>query len=141
MTERLSRLAFERMPHRPPMLLLDAVLESDASGVWVRARPHAAADYPLRVGGVLYPIALVEVGAQAAAAHASLTALQQMHLGVIVALTGVTVEPGPVPDAPLYASAWLDGETTAAARYSFTVTGADRRIVAGAALLMLRAAE
>ncbi len=140
MTERLSRLAFERMPHRPPMLLLDSVLESDAAGVRVRARPHAAADYPLRVGGVLYPIALVEIGAQAAAAHASLTAVRQMHLGVIVGLTSVTVEPGPVPDVPLYASAWLDGETTGAARYRFAVTGFERQIVAGAALLMLGAA-
>lgn len=62
-----------RLPHRPPMLLLDAIVATDATGTRIRARrridpvdPVFAGHFP---GTPLYPgVLLVEMMAQAALA-------------------------------------------------------------------------
>ena len=63
--------ALTRMPHKGRMLLIARVLDADAEGLTAEAVPHRAPDFPLRLNGRLATVALAEIGAQAAAAHAS----------------------------------------------------------------------
>ena len=64
--------ALARMPQKGAMQLLERILDLDKTTIRCLARDHRAADYPLRIEGRLMGASLVELGAQAAAAHASL---------------------------------------------------------------------
>lgn len=60
------------LPHRPPMLLIDAVCEYDAASIGVQATPDACAWYADANGNMPIHIA-IELMAQAIAAHEALT--------------------------------------------------------------------
>ena len=96
--------------------------------------------FPLRTDGRLHAVALVEIGAQAAAAHASLHGIGTRHVGLLLALR--SVEPGTAPDslpAPLTAEAARLGSGPEGARYRFRVHGQGRTVVSGEATLSFRA--
>lgn len=86
-----SDLALTRMPQKGPMLLIAEVLASDETTLRALARDHRGEDYPLRIAGRLAVPTLVEVGAQAAAAHASLHSIGGAHAGLLLALHGVEI--------------------------------------------------
>lgn len=127
-----------RMPHKGPMLLLARILASDADSIAAEARDHRPADYPLRLQGLLPPLALVELGAQAAAAHASLHGIGGNHAGLLLSLHEVAVL-APVPDtAPLRVTARRLADLDGAARYGFAVHGPGGPILQGEATLRMQ---
>ncbi len=135
-------IAFERMPHEGAMRLVDRIIDADEDTLRCIARPHAAPDYPLRVGGVLHASALVEIGAQAAALHASLHAVGAAHAGLVLSLGEVElIEDDVRNDVPIEAEATrLAGEYNSA-RYRFWVTQGDTLLVHGNLLLSLQRTE
>lgn len=63
-----ARAIFARLPHRPPMLFLDEILELDPAGIVTRTTLRE--DFILaREGGRVSPLVAVEIFAQAAAAY------------------------------------------------------------------------
>lgn len=62
------------LPHSGNMVLLDAVLEHDASTIHCVARRHHAIDNPLRIDGRLPAWCGIEYAAQAMAVHQGLCA-------------------------------------------------------------------
>jgi len=134
--------AFERMPHRGRMRLIEEILSVDAGRIACRARDHRAEDYPLRLGGRLMTVALVELGAQAAAAHASLHAAGSAHTGLLLALNNLAIhqpECGNVT-GPFGIEAELVEALGAAARYRFRVEGDGETLLEGEATLRIETA-
>lgn len=62
------------LPHSPPMVLLDSIIEHSASHIICEAPAPDAPDHPLRINGELSVFSGVEYAAQAMAAHAHLCA-------------------------------------------------------------------
>ena len=62
------------LPHSGTMVLLDAVVDHDASAIHCLARRHHAADNPLRMDGRLPAWCGIEYAAQAMAVHQGLCA-------------------------------------------------------------------
>ena len=133
--------ALERMPHAGAMRLIAAIEDADEARIRCRATDHAAAAYPLRLDGVLYAAALVELGAQAAAAHASLHAMRAGHAGLVLALGNLEMHRDRVDDPePLRMTAERLHQLDGAAAYRFSVTQGAAPLVAGEILLsMVRA--
>lgn len=134
--------ALERMPHEGSMLLIEQVLEADPNHILCRAKDHRGPDYPLRINGRLLTVSLVELGAQAAAAHASLYGLGGAHAGLLLALHAVEFGSDEVAvETPLIAEAiqiaFLDG----GARYRFRVADGGSDLIAGEAMLTMRLLE
>lgn len=90
--------ALDRMPHRGAMRLIGSIEKADDAMIRCIARDHFDGDYPLRLNGVLYASALVELGAQAAAAHASLYGLGAAHTGLVLSIGAVEFHRNEVPD-------------------------------------------
>lgn len=131
--------AFERMPHRGRMRLIAEIAAADADGIECRAAEHGAPDYPLRVDGVLHAAALVELGAQAAAAHTSLHGGMGAHAGLVLALSRVAVARDRVEGGGcLTVSARRLHAMEDAAAYSFEVTDGTAPLVTGEVLLSLQ---
>jgi len=131
------RGAFERMPQTGAMMLLDEVLTADETTIVCRARDHRVDNYPLRTEGLLMGVSLVELGAQAAAAHASLHGIGRPHRGLLAALHNVTVQTGAGLDGPLEVRAERLYFDDGWARYRFTITcGADKYMWGDASLVM-----
>ena len=130
------------MPHRGPMQLIEAVLRADEDSVECRAKPHQASDYPLRVDGCLHNSALVELGAQAAAAHASLHGIGKAHVGLLLTLSNVEmgdVDADHCEDAMTVRAIRLHGDESSA-RYRFQVRHRETEMVlSGDAVLSMRA--
>lgn len=117
--------ALDRMPHRGAMRLLEAIEAVSETEIICRARAHGAADYPLRLEGHLEPLALTELGAQAAAAHASLYGMGAAHTGLVLSLSGIDIRQDTVPDGGnLTICAERIRALDAAASYRFTVLAA-----------------
>ncbi len=135
--------ALARMPHEGAMLLLARVLEAGPEGLTAEARDHRGADYPLRRRGRLPTLALAELGAQAAAAHASLHGIGGAHVGLLLALRDLAAA-APEADAlpaPLRVRAEALDRTGGGARYRFRVeTAAGADVLSGEALLAIREA-
>ena len=89
----------ELLPHRLPMLLVEAVLDHGEDEV--RCRGRIQTDGPLVVAGRALVVAGVELGAQTAGVLAGLTAIEEggrpATAGYLVGLRGVTFH---VPDLP-----------------------------------------
>lgn len=83
--------ALDRMPHKGAMLLLESIIGIDETTIHCRACDHRAPDYPLRIDGKLMGVTLIELGAQAAAAHASLHGIGGHHAGLLLALFNVEI--------------------------------------------------
>lgn len=125
------------------MQLIEEILHASEDEIRCAARDHTALDYPLRVNGRLYPITLVELGAQAAAAHASLFGIGGHHAGLLLALGGISVRAGGEVDAepPLDARATRLHFDAGGARYRFAVRSGGETLVEGQAMLKMQAIE
>ena len=90
MTRELSdAAALARMPHKGNMRLIDRVVSVSERQIHCIATPHNDATYPLRIDGTLFSACLVELGAQAAALHASFFDVKGNHTGLLVGLQNV----------------------------------------------------
>ncbi|MEM7744634.1 MAG: hypothetical protein AAF409_13085 [Pseudomonadota bacterium] len=139
MTEQATQLeiARARMPHRGAMQLIEEIAEIDATSIRCISTGHTAAGHPLRLDGVLYVSALVELGAQAAAAHASVHGMGGAHAGLVLAMNDVEIH-GIRVDAPrLEILATLAESIHGAARYTFAVDG-PARLLSGSLLLSMQ---
>ena len=131
--------AFERMPHVGPMRLIDEIVSADASEILCIARDHRAASYPLRLDGVLHSCALVELGAQAAAAHTSLFGVGTAHTGLVLTLSNVEIfRNGVAGDDPMTVRGEQRQSLGDAASYRFEVIDGIGTVIAGDVLLSLQ---
>ncbi|MEM7120263.1 MAG: phosphotransferase [Pseudomonadota bacterium] len=133
--------ALDMMPQKGTMRLLERIDDADATAITCRARDHRDPDYPLRLDGKLMGVTLVELGAQAAAAHASLHGVGGHHTGLLVTLQDVTVD-RPDGDAAIgcfvaHAEQLFFDEGVA--RYRFAVRDERGDYVRGEAMLKMRA--
>ena len=92
--------ALDRMPHKGAMQLIASVEALDETTIYCRAKSHKGRDYPLRTDGRLMTAALVEIGAQAAAAHASIHGQDGSHIGMLLSLQKVEILQLRAEDAP-----------------------------------------
>lgn len=131
--------AFARMPHTGAMRLIAEILAADPDRVHCRATDHRAPTYPLRIDGVLHAAALIELGAQAAAVHASHYAVGAAHTGLVLALGNVALFRDTVGATDrLDARAERIAAHDDAATYRFSVGDRDGPIVTGDLLLSMR---
>jgi predicted hotdog family 3-hydroxylacyl-ACP dehydratase len=130
--------ALARMPHSGAMRLIADIESADAMRIRCRATDHSAPAYPLRLDGVLHIAALVELGAQAAAAHASLFGMGAAHTGLVLGIGDLALYRDRVESAePLrMAAERVHGLDTAAA-YRFSVTQGAAALVTGEILLSM----
>jgi len=77
------------LPHGGEMNLLDEVVSWDATSLHARARRHRDPANPLRRAEGLPPVAGIEYGAQAAAAHGALASGKPSGDGMIAAVRSV----------------------------------------------------
>ena len=134
--------ALRRMPHAGPMRLIEAVLSADPERVRCRASDHRGEDYPLRIDGVLHGAVLVELGAQAAAVHASLHAIGAAHAGLVLAFGNIDVRRDTVGhQGRLVATAERRALQDDSASYRFEVADEGGTIVTGELLLSMRRRE
>jgi predicted hotdog family 3-hydroxylacyl-ACP dehydratase len=130
--------ALARMPHAGAMRLVAAVEAADEAVIRCRATDHTGPDYPLRLDGVLHAAALVELGAQAAAAHASLFGMAGAHAGLVLAIADLVLHCDRVGDpAPLRMLAERLDQLGGAARYRFAVMQRAAPIVTGEVVLAM----
>lgn len=130
--------ALDRMPHRGAMRLITGIDQADDASIACCADGHMAQDYPLRIGGVLYTASLIELGAQAAAAHASLYGLGQAHMGLVLTVSDVVFQGDRVEDpAPLIVTGTRVEMLALAASYSFEVKQGEAAVVTGNVLLSM----
>ena len=133
--------AIDRMPQKGDMCLIDEVLDANETSITCRAKDHSTAAYPLRIDGQLMKASLVELGAQAAAAHASLFGIGDHHAGMLLALHNVEVSQGDadLAESPLNATAERLHFDDTGARYRFAVNTETEEILSGEAMLMMQA--
>lgn len=133
--------ALDMMPQKGTMRLLERVVESSETAITCQARDHRPLDYPLRIGGMLLGVSLVELGAQAAAAHASLHGIGGHHAGLLLALHDVEVKLQNGDDATgcFLAHAEQLYFDEGVARYRFSVCDECGERVRGEAMMKMRA--
>ena len=133
--------ALERMPHKGAMLLIERIEAIDATSIFCIASDHRAPDYPLRIAGRLSPASLVELGAQAAAAHASLHGIGDAHIGMVLALSRIELSRIVEIDASerMRIEAKQMQNATDGARYGFRVSLSGNPVVEGEATLQIAA--
>ncbi len=130
--------ALARMPHAGPMRLIAAIEAADEDRIRARATEHAAMDYPLRLDGVLYAAALVELGAQAAAVHASVFGMGAAHTGLVLAIGDLVLHRDRIEtSAPLRITAERLDQLDSAAAYRLAVTQGHAPVVTGEILLSI----
>ncbi len=136
----MLRDALARMPHSGPMRLIDDVVSADEDGILCIATDHQAASYPLRIDGILHGCVLMELGAQAAAAHASLFGMSGAHTGLVLSFGNVEIRRDRVETKrQLTVRAWQLQSLDNASSYGFEVfDGADLVVAAEVLLSMQR---
>ena len=139
-------IALQRMPHTRRMMLLDHVVDAGDETITCSAKPHGGPGYPLRVEGRLHAMALVELGAQAAAAHTSLFGVGKAHVGLLLTVSGVEVHCSDADalKGPLEVTACRLHVDDQGARYGFRVCERAASVVpalSGEAVLSMRAVE
>ncbi len=132
--------ALERMPHKGAMRLIDQITAVSKEEIHCLGVPHGDADYPLRLHGILYTANLVELGAQAAAAHASIGDLKGNHTGLLIGLQNVTLMTSTVSDCSeaLHITArqlHFDGN---GALYNFEISSQGQKYIEGRATLKMQ---
>ncbi|MEP2717956.1 hypothetical protein [Pseudophaeobacter sp.] len=130
----------ERMPHKGAMRLIERIISVSETEIHCLGVPHDKADYPLRLNGVLYTANLVELGAQAAAAHASTGELKGNHTGLLIGLQNVNLMTSTVIDCSdtLHITArqlHFDGN---GALYDFEVGSQGQKCIEGRATLKMQ---
>lgn len=133
--------AIDRMPQKGAMCLIAEVLSADETSIKCRAKDHSDVRFPLRIDGQLMNVSLVELGAQAAAAHASLHGIGDHHAGMLLALHNVEIRQpdGDLTDTPLEAIAERVHFDDTGARYRFVVKDRAVEVLSGEAMLMMQA--
>lgn len=127
-----------RMPHKGPMQLIGAITHMDDYCIHAKPTDHTKSDFPLRLAGELYTSALVELGAQAAAAHASIHGIGGAHAGLVLAVSNVILHMQAVPDAPMQIEAHRMAGIDKSARYTFLVSSQGTPLAEGELLLSMR---
>ncbi len=131
--------ALKRMPHAGPMRLIERIVSADDREILCIARDHRVASYPLRLDGELHACILVELGAQAAAAHTSLFGVGGAHTGLVLALGNVEVFRDRVTDDGLLTIRCERRQSLEdAASYRFEVIDGAGILVAGDVLLNMQ---
>lgn len=130
----------ERMPHKGAMRLIDRIISVNEAEIHCLGVPHGDAGYPLRLDGILYTANLVELGAQAAAAHASTGDLKGNHTGLLIGLQNVDLLTSIVTDCSdnLHITArqlHFDGN---GALYDFEVSSQGQKYIEGRATLKMQ---
>ncbi|MBU2885728.1 hypothetical protein KO507_08135 [Gilvimarinus agarilyticus] len=69
----LSANIEQLLPHAPPMVLLDSIIEHSETHILCQSNSHLAPDNPLRTGDTLSVYAGIEYAAQAMAVHTRLS--------------------------------------------------------------------
>lgn len=132
-------LGLERMPHTGRMRLIERIVAADETAIRCVAADHGDAGYPLRVSGALFTVSLVELGAQAAAAHVSLVGIAGHHTGLLLSLGAVEVLGETVHRDPqrllVEATRLAFGEQ--GAKYDFVVRTPERTILGGQAMMRM----
>ncbi len=101
-------IARARMPHRGKMQLIEEIAKIDAAHIRCVSTGHAAPGYALRLEGVLHASALVELGAQAAAAHASIHGMGGAHAGLVLSINELQIHVVRVLEPKLEITAMLE---------------------------------
>lgn len=138
----MTRNALARMPHKDAMLLIDRVRDLGPDHIDCLASDHRALDYPLRIAGRLEAVSLIELGAQAAAAHASVHGIGGAHTGLLLALRQVDVLEQAVDalEAPLIVRAERISGDDGGAQYRFSIRAGEVEVIRGQAFLSMQAA-
>ncbi len=126
------RIADELLPHRPPMRLVEAVVDWSDSAA--RCRGRVGDGCPLGDGRIAPAWVLIEVAAQAAAVHAGLRAgdVGPRPPGAIVGLPVVELECGAVPcGRSLLAEVEIIRAMPPAMVYRAVVSGGGARLISG----------
>ena len=95
--EEIARL----IPHQGSMCLLDTVTRWDESSIECTTATHRAVGHPLRTGGQLAAVHLIEYGAQAMAVHGGLLARAQGGVaapGMLVAVRDIQLNVARIDD-------------------------------------------
>lgn len=122
------------------MRLIRRIVSADQTSVHCLAVNHNYAGFPLRVDGVLHTVTLVELGAQAAAAHASLFEIRGNHTGLLVALQNIELaqqEIEGIPDPLLIFAKQLHFDANGAI-YGFRICSGDADLLTGQATLKMQ---
>ncbi len=130
-----------RIPHAPPMFLLDAVVRWDESGIVCSASSHRDPNHPMAADGSLGAACAAEYASQAMAAHGAL--LRPEHAlpkaGFLVALREVTLTRARLDtlsaDLLIEASRIMGDESRVI--YRFRVSAGGESIVEGRATVVL----
>lgn len=129
------------MPHRGRMRLIESVHDSCTNRIVCVARDHRGADHPLRLRGRLFSATLTELGAQAAALHASIHAIAGAHSGMVLALRDVTIlRPQPAGCGRLHVLAEKQAVIGEMAVYGFEVREEEALLIKGDVMLSIKEA-
>jgi predicted hotdog family 3-hydroxylacyl-ACP dehydratase len=137
MNARVEHAEIERLiPHKGAMCLLESVEFWDDVEIRCAARSHTDPANPLREGGRLAAVHLVEYAAQATAVHSGLFERRKGGVarpGLLVALRDIKLEVERFDDiaAPLAIAARRLVSNAGGWLYSFEVKGADRLLAGG----------
>ncbi|MEM7057554.1 MAG: hypothetical protein AAF557_08190 [Pseudomonadota bacterium] len=126
------------MPHKGPMQLIKTITKMDEGSIHAEPTDHMNPDFPLRLDGMLYTSALVELGAQAAAAHASIHGVGGAHAGLVLAVSNVVLHTQEAPEAPLQVQAQRVAGMDQSARYTFQVSTRGEPLAEGELLLSMQ---
>jgi predicted hotdog family 3-hydroxylacyl-ACP dehydratase len=131
------------MPQKGVMLLLERIIACSEKSISCRAADHRQPDYPLRIDGKLMGVSLVELGAQAAAAHASMHGIGGHHAGLLMALRDVEVSlaDGDAAAGRFAAHAEQLYFDEGVARYRFSICDDNGEQIHGVAMLKMRAID
>ena len=130
--------ALERMPHRGAMRLIAGITRADETSIACRGTDHRETAYPLRLEGVLHTATLAELGAQAAAAHASIFGMGAAHTGLVLSLSDVVIHHSRPPEtAPLDVTATRTNLMEQMAGYDFELREGETTLLTGSVLLSL----
>lgn len=135
--------ALDRMPQKGAMLLLERVVALDETTIRCLARDHRGPGYPLRIDGRLMGVSLIELGAQAAAAHASLHGIGGPHAGLLLALYNVEIRlaDGDAAVGLFTAEAERIYFDEGVARYRFSIADDEGERLCGETMLRMQAIE
>jgi predicted hotdog family 3-hydroxylacyl-ACP dehydratase len=133
------------IPHAGRMCLIDRVPASDNETIDCEADSHRDPEHPLRRGGALASVHLIEYGAQAAAIHAALHASDRQRVGKggwLVSVRDCKLHVDRLDDLPLALEirARREGASREALAYSFAVSHDRREIGRGRLMIRLAAA-
>lgn len=141
MTETLNiEGALKRMPHKGGMRLIESITSVTEQEIHCIAVSHIEATYPLRIDGTLFSASLVELGAQAAAAHASIFGIRGNHTGLLIGLQNIEISRSTVIEytKPLEVTAEQLHFDANGSLYKFKVIGGGEVFVTGRTALKMQ---